>query len=96
MTQVDVALTDYALAVECAVLTLLVARMRTGASAFRWSFVLFFFSIALASATGGTVHGFFSDGTFARLPHPLAGHFSSDWSGGSERHPHRNTAGTHA
>ena len=61
MTQVDVALTDYALAIECAVFTYWVARTRSGASEFRWWFVSFFASIALATVTGGTVHGFFAD-----------------------------------
>jgi len=61
MTQVDVALTDYALAAECAVFTYWLARTRAGASEFRLWFVLFFSSISLATVAGGTVHGFFAD-----------------------------------
>ena len=52
MTEPDVALTDYALAIECALFAYLV-RGRENA--------FFFGSAAVASLAGGTVHGFFLD-----------------------------------
>jgi hypothetical protein len=61
MTQMDVSLTDYGLAVECVCFTCLMARSRTGTSSLPAVFMLFFFSIAIAAAAGGTVHGFFLD-----------------------------------
>jgi hypothetical protein len=61
MTQVDVSLTDYGLAAECACFTYLIARLRTRASSLPEVFMAFFFSIAIAAAAGGTVHGFFLD-----------------------------------
>jgi hypothetical protein len=61
MTQVDVSLTDYALTVECAWFAYRIARLRTVTSLFRAAFMVFFFSIAVAAAAGGTVHGFFLD-----------------------------------
>ena len=59
MTQVDVSLTDYGLAAECAYFSYVVARRLTGASVFPSRFIMFFLSIAIAAAAGGTVHGFF-------------------------------------
>ena len=53
MTEPDVALTDYALAIECALFAYLIHRTERR---------LFFASAALASLAGGTVHGFFLDG----------------------------------
>jgi hypothetical protein len=61
MTQVDVSLTDYGLAVECAYFAYLIARLRSAATSLRQAFVATFLSIAVASAAGGTVHGFFLD-----------------------------------
>jgi hypothetical protein len=61
MTQVDVCLTDYGLAAECAYFTYLIARVRTGASSLREAFMAFFSSISIAAVAGGTVHGFFLD-----------------------------------
>ena len=61
MTQVDVSLTDYALTVECAWFAYRIARFRTATASFRAAFMVFFFSIAVAAAAGGTVHGFFLD-----------------------------------
>jgi len=52
MTEPDVALTDYALAIQCALLAYLVRRREHA---------LFFGSAAVASLAGGTVHGFFLD-----------------------------------
>lgn len=61
MTQVDVSLTDYGLAVECACFVYLIARLRSAATSLRRTFVAAFLSIAVAAAAGGTVHGFFLD-----------------------------------
>jgi hypothetical protein len=61
MTQVDVSLTDYALTVECAWFACRMAQLRTAKSSLRPEFIVFFFSIAIAAAAGGTVHGFFLD-----------------------------------
>jgi hypothetical protein len=61
MTQVDVSLTDYGLAAECLYFAYLIARFRTRTSSLPAAFMLFFFSIAVAAAAGGTVHGFFLD-----------------------------------
>ena len=57
----DVSLTDYGLAAECVCFAYLMARIRTRTSSLPAVFVLFFFSIAIAAAAGGTVHGFFLD-----------------------------------
>lgn len=64
MTEPDVTLTDYALAVECAVFCLLAARwslapQAAAAAALRRWWIVFFASIGVASLIGGTVHGFF-------------------------------------
>jgi hypothetical protein len=61
MTQMDVSLTDYGLALECACFAYLIARLRTKACSLARIFMAFFFSIAMAAAAGGTVHGFFLD-----------------------------------
>lgn len=60
MTEPDVALTDYALFVECAVFAWLIARRPADRLALRPWTVLFFASTALAALFGGTVHGFFA------------------------------------
>lgn len=52
MTEPDVALTDYALAIECALFAYLTHRREHR---------LFFASAAVASLAGGTAHGFFLD-----------------------------------
>ncbi len=62
MTEPDVALTDYGLAIECAVFAWLLYRGRRGGELRVWT-VLFFASLAIGSACGGTVHGFFLDET---------------------------------
>jgi hypothetical protein len=59
MTQPDVALTDFVLACECLVFAYLLKPARTRPLAL--AFIVFFLSLALASAVGGTVHGFFED-----------------------------------
>jgi hypothetical protein len=61
MTEPDVALTDYGLAVECAIFAWLVYRRGARGSALHFWVVVFFASLALASLCGGTVHGFFLD-----------------------------------
>jgi hypothetical protein len=61
MTQPDVALTDYGLALECSIFAYLL-RSEPGTSLFfRFWFIVYFLSIALAAAVGGTVHGFYAD-----------------------------------
>lgn len=74
MTEPDVALTDYGLAIESGVLAWLIRRgsnpdQRLG----RW-FVLFFSATSGASLAGGTVHGFCLDPTTtgARILWPVA------------------------
>lgn len=57
----DVTLTDYGLAVECAVFAVLLYRMRAGAGATARWFVVFFGALAAAALAGGSVHGFFPD-----------------------------------
>lgn len=61
LTEPAVALTDYALAIECAVFVLLLMRRAPGDRALRSWFVVFFASVGAASLLGGTVHGFFHD-----------------------------------
>jgi uncharacterized protein DUF6962 len=59
MTEPDVTLTDFALALECAIFALLVARASSPPMR-RW-WVLFFGSIGLSAFCGGLVHGYFND-----------------------------------
>jgi hypothetical protein len=54
----DVALTDYALALECALFIGLLYRQPRDAAGTRSWFVVFFFAIAVAAVLGGTEHGF--------------------------------------
>lgn len=61
MTEPDVALTDYGLALECAVFVFLLYRRSTSRRPLRTWFALFFGSIGVAALAGGTVHGFFLD-----------------------------------
>lgn len=61
ISEPDVTLTDYGLAVECAVFAYLLSRHGRAGEPLRGSFMLFFSSIGLAALTGGTVHGFFPD-----------------------------------
>lgn len=60
MTEPDVTLTDYGLAVENAVLAYLMSRHRRGGGLAGW-FTLFFAAGSAAALAGGTVHGFFLD-----------------------------------
>ena len=59
MTQPDVVLTDYALALACLVFAWLLAPARRQSSSIGFWFIIFFLATALAAAMGGTVHGFF-------------------------------------
>jgi hypothetical protein len=74
MTEPDVTLTDYGLAVECALFAWLLRRGDAGDAGQRARWILFFVAGAVAAAVGGTVHGFFLDpaGPGARLLWPLA------------------------
>ena len=65
MIEPDVVLTDYALALECAVLAYLLWRARTRRDPLALWFALAFLATAMAALAGGTVHGFFSDKTSA-------------------------------
>jgi len=60
MTEPDVTLTDYGLAIECAAFTYLLCRGE-GRQPLRVWFALFFGSAGVAALIGGTVHGFFLD-----------------------------------
>lgn len=59
MTEIDVTLTDYALSIECALFSVLIfcspviGRPRANS-------IFFFLSLAIAAASGGTVHGYFA------------------------------------
>lgn len=63
LTRPAVSLTDFALAIECAVFVILLARRSANDPVLRSWFVLFFASVALASLLGGTMHGFFEYST---------------------------------
>jgi hypothetical protein len=61
MLEPDVTLTDYGLALECAVLA---AGLRLGPASrpdLRNAGIFFFVSLGLSAVTGGTVHGFYPD-----------------------------------
>jgi len=59
MTELDVALTDYALVIECALFCTLALRWQATDRRLRALWVAFFASIGAGSLVGGTVHGFF-------------------------------------
>jgi hypothetical protein len=61
MTEPDVTLTDYAVALECMLFIFLLQRTQARLSGMRTWFMLFFVSVGIASLCGGTVHGFFLD-----------------------------------
>ena len=66
MTEPDVTLTDYALALECLILCGLVLRAEGRLSSLGGWLATFFAAGAAASLFGGTVHGFFlAEGTLA-------------------------------
>ncbi len=60
MTEPDVTLTDYGLAIENAVFAYLMSRDRLANGLAGW-FTLFFAAGSVAALAGGTVHGFFLD-----------------------------------
>lgn len=61
MTEPDVTLTDYALAIECLIFAAILHRNKSrNVKLGRW-FTLLFASICAASLFGGTVHGFFPE-----------------------------------
>ena len=65
MTEPDVTLTDYGLAILCAVLAHFIFRRGDRDSPYRLWLTGFFLAVGAASLFGGTVHGFFSEeGTF--------------------------------
>lgn len=55
----DVALTDYGLALLSFILAVLIYRLKTKNHRLKLIITFFYISLALASAIGGTVHGFF-------------------------------------
>jgi predicted neutral ceramidase superfamily lipid hydrolase len=57
----DVALTDFALAIECAIFAIWLARTNQSAGALRPAFVAFFAAVGVASLLGGIAHGFLPD-----------------------------------
>ena len=59
MTEPAVTLTDYALAIECAIFVIALSRLSARDKDLCFWFVVFFASIGAASVLGGTVHGFF-------------------------------------
>jgi hypothetical protein len=61
VTEPAVTLTDYALALECALFAALHHRREVPADGLRAWFVLFFVAASAAPLFGGTVHGFFLD-----------------------------------
>ena len=63
ITEPDVTFTDYLLTLECTVFAYIIGRHGKPGSEYRFWFMLFFVSLALASLAGGTVHGFFLDTT---------------------------------
>ena len=61
MTEPDVTLTDYAIALECAILCVLAGRWPTSHDALRRWWIVLFAAIGAGALFGGTVHGFFLD-----------------------------------
>ena len=61
MTEPDVTLTDYGLAILCAILAHLIFHRGKRASPYRLWLAGFFLAAGAAPLFGGTVHGFFSD-----------------------------------
>ena len=61
MTEPDVTLTDYAIALECAILCVLAGRWQTSNDTLRRWWIVLFASIGAGALLGGTVHGFFLD-----------------------------------
>lgn len=62
INELDVTLTDYGLAIECAVFAYMLYRHGRHTSALRTPLTVFFVMSSIASLAGGTWHGFFHDG----------------------------------
>ena len=56
-----ITLTDYGLAIECAVFVTLLLARRPVQGVLRTGFAVFFAALGVAALAGGTVHGFFHD-----------------------------------
>jgi hypothetical protein len=65
ISEPDVALTDYALALETTILAGLLHMAKGPASSLKTCFIWFYLSIGTAALLGGTFHGFFADESFA-------------------------------
>lgn len=65
MTEIDVALSDFAMAGECLVFAIVSARTRTDRGVQRAWLAALFLSLAVGALLGGTVHGFFAEETTA-------------------------------
>ncbi len=63
MTEPDVALTDYALVLECTIFAWLLGNTGKSIGGLNRWMVSFFAAVAVASLAGGTLHGFFSEDT---------------------------------
>jgi len=61
----DVTLTDYGLAIMCAIFARVLLRQEVARPAVRTWFAVFFAAVSAASLLGGTAHGFFPDVTSA-------------------------------
>src|SRR5947207_15907521 len=61
MNERDVTLTDYGVAIVCAVCAVFLSLTPTDRKGLRTAGMGFFFFLGLAAATGGTVHGFCPD-----------------------------------
>ncbi len=59
----DVALTDFGLTIECAVLATLLSRQNRRRDAVRFWFIVLFFALGFGSFLGGIEHGFIEDKT---------------------------------
>lgn len=98
MTEADVALSDYALAVECGVFAVLLARASGGDAPLRRRLVLFFAFLSVASLLGGTVHGFLAPegplrGALWRATLlSIGGASLAAWAAGAQLHFSRRTA----
>ncbi|SVB40591.1 uncharacterized protein METZ01_LOCUS193445, partial [marine metagenome] len=62
--EIDVALTDYGLAILCGVFAFMLIRQHPYDRCLSTWFSVLFISVGLASAIGGTVHGFVNEDTF--------------------------------
>jgi len=61
MSEPDVTLTDYGLALECAILAIWLGIAPASRKVWQFAGIGFFAFLGLSAATGGTVHGFFPD-----------------------------------